>query len=54
MFRRNLQRGWTWLSSHKEERMVNQQLHMANEIVAYAKQFEKPVIAMEKLGGIRT
>ena len=39
---------------HKEERMVNQQLHIiANEIVAYAKQFEKPVIAMEKLDGIR-
>jgi len=39
---------------HKEEKIVNQQLHViANEIVAYAKQFEKPVIAMEKLDGIR-
>ena len=38
----------------KEKRMVNQQLHIiANEIIAYAKQFEKPVIAMEKLDGIR-
>ena len=27
---------------HKEERIVNQQLHIiANEVVAYAKQFEK-------------
>jgi len=38
----------------KEKRTVNQQLHViANEIVAYAKQFPKPVIAMEKLSGIR-
>ena len=34
--------------------MINKQLHIiANEIIAYAKQFEKPVIAMEKLDGIR-
>jgi IS605 OrfB family transposase len=39
---------------HKEKRTVNQQLHIiTNEIVAYAKQFEKPVIAMEDLNGIR-
>ncbi len=39
---------------HKEKRVMNQQLHIiANEIVAYAKQFEKPVIVMEKLDGIR-
>jgi len=39
---------------HKEKKIVNQHLHIiANEIVAYAKQFEKPVIAMEKLDGIR-
>jgi len=39
---------------HKEERMVNHQLHIiANEIITYAKQFEKPVIAMEKFDGIR-
>ncbi|MGQ9468586.1 MAG: IS200/IS605 family accessory protein TnpB-related protein [Nitrososphaerales archaeon] len=38
----------------KEERMVNQQLHIiANQIVAYAKQFPKPVIVMENLKGIR-
>jgi len=38
----------------KEGRIVNQQLHIiANEIIAYAKQFPKPVIAMEKLDGIR-
>jgi IS605 OrfB family transposase len=38
----------------KENRIVNQQLHIiANEIVSYAKQFKKPVIVMEKLGGIR-
>ncbi len=56
--RRNLQRkkklDMVKQIGHKEERIVNQQLHMiANEIVAYAKQFEKPVIAMEKLYGIR-
>jgi len=39
---------------YKEKRIVNQQLHIiANEIIAYAKQFEKPVIAMEELDGIR-
>ncbi len=33
---------------------MNQQLHtVAKEIVAYAKQFEKPIIVMEKLDGIR-
>ncbi|MCE4623277.1 MAG: RNA-guided endonuclease TnpB family protein [Caldisphaeraceae archaeon] len=33
---------------------MNQQLHtIAKEIVAYAKQFEKPIIVMEKLDGIR-
>jgi IS605 OrfB family transposase len=38
----------------KERRKVNQQLHIvANEIVAYAKQFTKPVIVMENLNGIR-
>lgn len=38
----------------KEERIVNQQLHIiANEIVAYAKQFEKPIITMEELNRIR-
>lgn len=38
----------------KENHIVNQQLHqIANEIVAYAKQFQKPVIAMEDLTGIR-
>ena len=37
---------------HKEKRMVNQQLHI-NEITAYAKQFEKLVIAMEMLDEIR-
>jgi transposase len=38
----------------KEKRIVEQQLHAtANEIVAYAKQFPKPVIAMEDLTGIR-
>jgi IS605 OrfB family transposase len=40
--------------SGKERRIVNQQLHAtANEIVAYAKQFTKPVIVMEDLTGIR-
>jgi len=56
--RRNLQRkkrlDLVKQFGHKEERVVNQQLHIiANEIVAYAKQFEKPVIAMEELDGIR-
>jgi IS605 OrfB family transposase len=38
----------------KERRKVNQQLHIiANQIVAYAKQFPKPVIVMENLNGIR-
>jgi IS605 OrfB family transposase len=38
----------------KERRKVNQQLHvMANQIVAYAKQFPKPIIVMESLNGIR-
>jgi len=38
----------------KEKRMVNQQLHtIAKEVVEYAKQFPKPVIAMEALDGIR-
>jgi len=56
--RRNLQRkkrmDLVKQIGHKEKRIVNQQLHIiANEIIAYAKQFEKPVIAMEKLDGIR-
>jgi len=38
----------------KERRKVNQQIHIiANEIVAYAKQFPKPVIVMEDLNGVR-
>lgn len=38
----------------KEGRIVNQILHtIAKEIVAYAKQFNKPVIVMENLKGIR-
>ena len=38
----------------KEKRKVSQQLHIiANQIVAYAKQFPKPVIVMEDLTGIR-
>jgi IS605 OrfB family transposase len=38
----------------KERRKVNQQLHIiANQIVAYTKQFPKPVIVMENLNGIR-
>jgi IS605 OrfB family transposase len=38
----------------REERIVNQQLHIiANEIIAYAKQFPNPIIVMEKLDGIR-
>jgi IS605 OrfB family transposase len=38
----------------KERRKVNQQLHIvANQLVAYAKQFPKPIIVMEDLTGIR-
>ncbi|MEM3833051.1 MAG: transposase [Thermoprotei archaeon] len=38
----------------KERQKVNHQLHIiANQIVAYAKQFPKPVIVMEDLKGIR-
>jgi len=38
----------------KEKRKVSQQLHIiANQIIAYAKQFPKPVIVMEDLTGIR-
>jgi len=38
----------------RERRKVNQQLHLiANEIVAYAKQFPKPIIVMEDLTRIR-
>lgn len=38
----------------KEGRIVSQILHtIAKEIVAYAKQFNKPVIVMENLKGIR-
>jgi IS605 OrfB family transposase len=34
---------------------VNQQLHIiANQIVAYVKRFQKPVIVMEDLNGIRS
>jgi len=39
---------------HKEKRKVNQQLHIiANQIIEYVKQFQKPVIVMENLNGIR-
>jgi len=39
----------------KERRKVNQQLHIiANQIIAYAEQFPKPVIVMENLNGIRS
>jgi putative transposase len=39
----------------KEGSKVNQQLHIiANQIVAYTKQFQKPVIVMEDLNGIRS
>jgi len=39
---------------HRERRKVNQQLHIiANQIIEYVKQFQKPVIAMENLNGIR-
>jgi putative transposase len=38
----------------KERRKVNQHLHIiANQIIAYAKQFPKPAIVMEDLKGIR-
>jgi IS605 OrfB family transposase len=38
----------------RERRKVNQQLHIiANQIIAYAKQFPKPVIVMEDLTEIR-
>ncbi len=38
----------------KEKRIINQQLHiLANQIIAYAKQFSKPVIAMEDLNGLK-
>ena len=38
----------------KERRKVNQQLHIiANHIIAYTKQFPKPVIIIEDLNGIR-
>jgi len=38
----------------KEKRRVNQQLHiLANEVVEYARQFPKPIIAMEDLTGLR-
>jgi len=38
----------------KERRKVNQQLHIiANQIIEYVKQFQKPVIVMEDLDGIR-
>ena len=38
----------------RERRKVNQQLHIiANQVIAYAKQFPKPVIVMEDLTGIR-
>jgi len=38
----------------REKRKVEQQLHIiANQIIAYAKQFPKPVIAMEDLTDIR-
>jgi len=39
----------------RERRKVSQQLHIiANQIVAYAKQFPKPLIVMEDLNGIRS
>jgi IS605 OrfB family transposase len=39
----------------KEGSKVNQQLHIiANQIVAYVKRFQKPVIVMEDLNGIRS
>jgi IS605 OrfB family transposase len=38
----------------RERNKVNQQLHiMANQIIAYAKQFPKPVIVMEDLRNVR-
>jgi len=39
----------------KERHKVNQQLHIiVNQIIAYAKQFPKPIIVMENLNGIRS
>jgi len=39
---------------HRERRKVNQQLHIiANQIIEYVKQFQKPLIVMENLNGIR-
>jgi len=38
----------------KEKRKVNQHLHIvANQVIAYVKQFPKPIIVMENLNGIR-
>jgi len=38
----------------RERRKVNQQLHIiANQIIKYVKQFQKPVIVMENLNGIK-
>ncbi|MGC9014596.1 MAG: RNA-guided endonuclease TnpB family protein [Thermoproteota archaeon] len=38
----------------KERRKVNQQLHIiANQIIAYTKQFPNPIIVMKNLNGIR-
>ena len=38
----------------RERRKVEQELHkIANQIIAYAKQFPRPVIVMEDLTGIR-
>ena len=38
----------------RERRIVNHELHViSEEIVEYAKQFPSPVLAMEKLTGIR-
>lgn len=56
--RRNLQRkrrlDLVKRIGRKESRVVNQILHTtAKEVVEYAKQFEKPIIVMEKLNGIR-
>jgi len=39
---------------NREKRRVDQQLHIiANQVVEYAKQFPKPMIAMEDLNGLR-
>jgi len=41
-------------TERREKCKVNQQLHItANQIIEYAKQFQKPVIVMEDLNGIR-